>query len=61
MSDENPLEAQTRQLEHDIEELKIDAGLVQNEELRVHIRALIYEKRTMILAMWKEYGEIAGV
>ena len=61
MSDENPLEAQVRQLEFDISELKTDAGLVQNEELRVLIRNLIHEKRTMILAMWKEYGEIAGV
>ena len=60
MSEENPMEAIIRQLEYDIQEMKTDAGLVQNDEVRVHILAMIEEKRKLILAVVKEYGEIAG-
>lgn len=60
MSEENPMEAIIRQLEYDVQEMKADAGLVQNDEIRVHILAMIEEKRKLILAVVKEYGEIAG-
>lgn len=45
-----------RQLNHDIEELKVDISMVVNEELKVYIRALIFEKQKTVLALMKEYG-----
>lgn len=45
-----------RQLEYDIEQLKVDISLVGNEEVKVYIRALMFEKQKTVLALAKEYG-----
>ena len=58
MSNENPYEAAMRQLEHDIEELKVDASLVTNMEVFTFIRSLLQEKRKLVLALFKEYGNM---
>lgn len=56
MSDANPFIDAQRQLEFDIEQLKVDIGLVQGEETRVILRGLIFEKQRTILELWKQYG-----
>lgn len=58
MSDANPFLEAIRTLEYDIEQLKVDIGLVQNDEVKTYIRALIFEKQKTILALNKEFGEI---
>ena len=58
MSDANPYIEAMRQLEFDIEQLKVDAGLVQNDEVRTFIRQRIYEKQRTILAWIKEFAEV---
>ena len=58
MPDENPYQAAIRQLEHDIREIKDDAGLVTNIEVLSFIRSLLLEKRKLVLALIKEYEEM---
>lgn len=60
MSDADHFMEPLRQLEFDIEQLKVDISMVMNEELRVFIRSLIFEKQKIILAWHKEFGQPAG-
>jgi hypothetical protein len=60
MSEADPLQEAIRQLEYDVEQIKVDISLIQNEELRVIARNLLFEKRNTILNMVSSFYGAPG-
>lgn len=54
--DFDPFMDAMRQMKSDIRQLEIDIGLIQNEELRVMARDLLFGKQDLYLHMIKTYA-----
>ena len=54
--DFDPFMDALRQMKSDIRQLEIDIGLIQNEELRVMARGLLFNKQDLYLNMIKTYA-----
>jgi hypothetical protein len=54
--DFDPFMDALRQMKSDIRQLEIDIGLIQNEELRVMARGLLFNKQELYLNMIKTYA-----
>lgn len=54
--DFDPFMDAMRQMKSDIRQLEIDIGLIQNEELRVMARGLLFNKQDLYLNMIKTYA-----
>lgn len=55
MSDSNPFEELIRQLEYEVEQIKLDISLITNEEIRVMARNVLFDKRNAILQIYTAY------